>query len=582
MGAERAHKGVRTTGSTICSKADENAGRQEHSPIVREGLWDNSNDMLTGRWVRPLFEVVITGNVLAFTTFAFPLVRRVFPRLIANDLVSVQPMSQPTGKIFYFDILYSPALVGSPLAYNRVDLPANFSSTYAQAAEAASVPQLSLQIESVDVSAITKKLSAKWSMESEQDLFAYHGLNAENELMTATGDEIAREIDRDIIAALFAFAGAGNVTWHSTVPTSGAYSLIDPKAYNRTIMDAITDANNLIFKKRYRNANWIVCGTNTAARLEKLDEFRLFPAADPVGTIVYGPHLFGTISGRWTVYKDPWLDVVGPGGGGVGGGEVALLGYKGTTPLDTGCMYAPSARMVRKGPKRKPPIERFWKFVECLSDGCWLWLGFRYPRGYGLFSPRGREHSVYAHRWSYEYFVGPIADGLEVAHLCGNPGCVNPDHLTAVTHRENLFQTETSARLNAEKTHCVKGHEYTPENTVRTREEWRQCKECKRLSMRGWYQKNRQRVLGERRKLYRETHEPPAPKTHCKRGHPFDEENTYVDGRGDRVCKECRRLAQQQFRLRMRDAARSAQRSALCPAVPEAVEKPVAQGEGIK
>jgi hypothetical protein len=119
-----------------------------------------------------------------------------------------------------------------------------------------------------------------------------------------------------------------------------AYSLIDPKAYNRTLMDAIVDANNLIFQKRYRNASWIVVGTQTAARLEKLDEFRLFPAADPVGTIVYGPHLFGTISGRWTVYKDPWLDVTGSGGGPVGGAETMLLGYKGSTPLDTGYVFA--------------------------------------------------------------------------------------------------------------------------------------------------------------------------------------------------------------------------------------------------
>jgi len=122
------------------------------------------------------------------------------------------------------------------------------------------------------------------------------------------------------------FSNAGNVTWHYTVPSSGAYSLIDPKAYNRTLMDAIVDANNLIFSQRYRNASWIVVGTTTAARLEKLDEFRLFPAADPVGTIVYGPHLFGTVSGRWTVYKDPWLDVTGSGGGPVGGAETMLLG----------------------------------------------------------------------------------------------------------------------------------------------------------------------------------------------------------------------------------------------------------------
>ena len=56
--------------------------------------------------------------------------------------------------------------------------------------------------------------------------------------------------------------------------------------------------------------------------------------------IVYGPHLFGTISGRWTVYKDPWLDVTGSGGGPVGGAETMLLGYKGSTPLDTGYVYS--------------------------------------------------------------------------------------------------------------------------------------------------------------------------------------------------------------------------------------------------
>src|ERR1035437_3519125 len=331
-------------------------GLTDHKRICCEVLLDNENEVYNQKArLGPMFEdVVTTSNVSAFTTFAFPLVRRIFPRLIANDLVSVQPMSQPTGKIFFFDILYAPAQIGSPLAYNRVDKPVNFSSTYAQAAEATTVPQLSLQIESLDVSAISKKLSAKWSMESEQDLFAYHGLNAENELMTALGDEIAREIDRDIIDALFAFAGAGNVTWHSTVPGTGPYSLIDPKIYNRTLMDAIVDANNLIFGKRYRNANWIVVGSTTAARLEKMDEFRLFPAADPVGTIVYGPHLFGTVSGRFTVYKDPWLDVTGPGGNGVGGGEVMLIGYKGTTPLDTGFVYAPYLPLMTTAPFTDP------------------------------------------------------------------------------------------------------------------------------------------------------------------------------------------------------------------------------------
>jgi hypothetical protein len=325
-------------------------GLSDQKRIMTEVLLDNQTEVFSRKSkMNPMFEdVVTTSNVLAFTTFAYPIIRRVFPNLIANDLVSVQPMTQPTGKIFFFDINY--AATGSPPVANRVDLTANFAGTYAQAPEATQVPQLSLSIESVDVSAITKKLSAKWSMESEQDLFAYHGLNAENELMVALADEIAREIDRGIINAMFAYAGAGNVTWHSTVPTSGGYALVSPKEYNRTLYDAIVDANNLIFKKRYRNANWIVAGTNACARMEKLNEFRLFPAPDPTaGQIVYGPHLFGTLSSRFTVVKDPWLDVTLPGGA-----EIMLLGFKGNTPMDTSFIYAPYIPLLTTSPFTDP------------------------------------------------------------------------------------------------------------------------------------------------------------------------------------------------------------------------------------
>lgn len=324
-------------------------GLRKDKRIMCEVLLDNqASDLAIRASKKGLFEdVVTTTNVNAFTTFAYPLVRRVFPRLISNDLVSVQPMPQPTGKIFYFDINYS--ATGSPPVAPRVDLPANFQQNYAQAAEAAAVPQLSFNIESVDVSAETKKLSAKWSMESEQDLFAYHGLNAENELMSALGDEIAREIDREVINDLFSFAGAGNVNWSATVPGTGPYSLIDPKAYQRTLFDAIVDANALIKQKRYRSATWMVVGTRTASRLEKLDEFRLFPSADPVGIIVQGPNLFGTLSGRFTVYLDPWLDDTLPGGA-----EQILLGYKGTTALDTGYIYAPYIPMITTAPFTDP------------------------------------------------------------------------------------------------------------------------------------------------------------------------------------------------------------------------------------
>ena len=206
---------------------------------------------------------------------------------------------------------------------------------------------------------------------------------------------------------------------------------------------------------------------------------------------------------------------------------------------------------MAKGPKRKPPIERFSNFVRRACNGCWVWIGHRFPNGYGSFSPGGREHSVYAHRWSYQHYIGPIPDGREVAHICGNPSCVNPGHLRAMTHRENLFDTPTSTRRNAEKTYCKHGHKYTPENTIRLGNGWRQCRECKRLSLRAWYEKNRERIIAER-KAKRKARQPVTKKTHCKHGHAFSEENTRLDRRGHRVCKTCQRLAMRRHRRNAR------------------------------
>jgi len=327
----------------------------DYKRVCVEVLLDNEQNVSRSRGGALFEDVVTMTNFPAFTTFAFPLIRRVFPRLIANELVSVQPMNQPTGKVFYFDIEYSAG--GSPTA-QRVDKLVDFeqnnpnlANLYATAAEAAAVPELDLRISSADVSATTRKLKSKWSLESEQDLSAYFGLNAESELMTAISNEIAREIDRDVIADLYSYAnsqGAGNVNWSKTVPNSAPWTSLSPREWYRTLFDALTDANNLIVKQRYRNANWIVVGADVGAIMEKTDEFRLFPVADPVGQIIYGPHLFGSVSGRFTVYKDPWLGALGENP------LQILLGYKGQSALDTGYIYAPYVPLLTTPPFTDP------------------------------------------------------------------------------------------------------------------------------------------------------------------------------------------------------------------------------------
>jgi hypothetical protein len=110
-------------------------------------------------------------------------------------------------------------------------------------------------------------------------------------------------------------------------------------------------------------------------------------------------------------------------------------------------------------------------------DGdCLLWTGARDKRGYGRIRTDGQLLLV--HRAVYEHFFGPIPDGLQIDHLCRNPPCANPAHLEAVTCQENLLRGEGISAVNARKTHCKNGHEFTPENTRIEKRGGRSCRRC--------------------------------------------------------------------------------------------------------
>lgn len=112
------------------------------------------------------------------------------------------------------------------------------------------------------------------------------------------------------------------------------------------------------------------------------------------------------------------------------------------------------------GKETKPIIDRFMSKIEKASSGCWNWMGSIVPGGYGKFNvEKNKVRKCFnAHRWAYEYFKGPIPDGLTLDHLCRNRRCVNPDHLEPVTIRENLLRGNGVPARNARKKRCPKGH----------------------------------------------------------------------------------------------------------------------------
>ena len=120
--------------------------------------------------------------------------------------------------------------------------------------------------------------------------------------------------------------------------------------------------------------------------------------------------------------------------------------------------------------------ERFWYYCGAQSDGCWEWTGARTAAGYGQIS-LGDGRREYSHRYSYELLVGPIPAGFTIDHLCRRRSCDNPEHLEAVTLAENKRRGMSIAAVNARKTHCHRGHEFTVANTIR-QSGGRACRTC--------------------------------------------------------------------------------------------------------
>jgi len=183
----------------------------------------------------------------------------------------------------------------------------------------------------------------------------------------------------------------------------------------------------------------------------------------------------------------------------------------------------------KAGLSPKTWLERVLERVE-KTDTCWLWSGKLSAEGYGRLGHGRKFHPV--HRWIYEQLVAPVPKHLHMDHLCRVRHCVNPEHMEPVTPGENVRRGVSPIAKNSNKTHCPNGHQLTKVAWANRR----QCVTCQRRFGEAANEKLRQRKKAEgtyRKKL--------GGETHCLRGHEYTEENTYRSKAGFRSCLRCKR-----------------------------------------
>ena len=193
------------------------------------------------------------------------------------------------------------------------------------------IGEVSFDLESVTVSVTERKLRAQWSPELAQDVSAFHNIDAEAELTALLSEQVAAEIDREILRDLRKGA-AWNLRWdyNGWRRVQGVNSYTQ-KDWNQTLITAINQLSAQIHKSTLRGgANWIVVSSEVSAIFDDLEYFHVSNAAPDQDQYNMGIERVGTLSGRYQVYRDPYFPP-----------NQVLIGHKGTSLLDTGYIYAP-------------------------------------------------------------------------------------------------------------------------------------------------------------------------------------------------------------------------------------------------
>jgi hypothetical protein len=290
------------------------------------------------------------GNVATLNRVILPVIRRVMPTVIANEIVGVQPMTGPVGQIHTLRVRYSDTFnagASGATAGEEALSPFKIAESYSGATsgkaastaalEGAAGNKLSIQILKQTVEAKSRKLSARWTFESAQDAQSMHGIDVEAEIMAALAQEITAEIDQEVLASLSSLAGAAGSTYDQATVSGTATFVGDEHAALAVLINR--ESNKIAQRTRRGAGNWAVVSPFALTILQSATTSAFARTTEGTFEAPTNTKMVGTLNNAMKVYVNTYS----------ADSAAVLIGYKGSSESDAAAFYCPYIPLMSSG-----------------------------------------------------------------------------------------------------------------------------------------------------------------------------------------------------------------------------------------
>lgn len=286
------------------------------------------------------------GNIATLNKVILPVIRRVMPTVIANEIIGVQPMTGPVGQIHTLRVRYADN-AGSTTAGSEALSPFDIAKSYSgdgtdaplstASMEGTAGNRMSIQVLKQTVEAKTRKLSARWTFEAAQDANAMHGLDIEAEIMAALAMEITAEIDQEILGSLENLATQG-ASFDMAGSFTGQPTFVGDR--HAVLATLINQQANLVAQRTRRGAaNWAVISPSALTVLQSATTSAFARTTEGTFEAPTNTKFVGTLNGTMRVYVNTYAADDAP----------VLLGYKGQGEIDAAAFYCPYVPLMSSG-----------------------------------------------------------------------------------------------------------------------------------------------------------------------------------------------------------------------------------------